>query len=261
MDVEAYLRRIQYDGPRDPSPATLRGLHRQHLFNVPFENLDIALGTPIVLDPECLFDKIVARKRGGFCYELNGLFHDLLTALGFGVEMLSGRVGRADGTFSPEFDHMLLKVALDDSWLADVGFGDSFVSPLLLQSEATELVEGDARFRVAALNGSWEVLRRDGESMPVTLYRFTEVARELSEFAPMCHFHQTSPESHFTQNRVCSKALPDGRVTISGMRLITTKNAVRKGTVFNNREELRECLRQPFGIEFAEDIDWSRLTD
>jgi N-hydroxyarylamine O-acetyltransferase len=174
--------------------------------------------------------------------------------------MLSARVGRADRSFSSEFDHMLLKVTLDDPWLADVGFGDSFVSPLLLQSEATELVEGGARFRVAALNGSWEALRRDGESMPVTLYRFTEVARELREFAPMCHFHQTSPESHFTQNRVCSKALPDGRITISGMRLITTKNGLRKETVLNGREELRECLRQRFGIDFAEDIDWSRLT-
>jgi N-hydroxyarylamine O-acetyltransferase len=261
MDVEAYLRRIQYDGPRDPSPATLRGLHRQHLFTVPFENLDIALGTPIALDPELLFDKIVVRKRGGFCYELNGLFHDLLTALGFRVEMLSARVGRADGSFSPEFDHMLLKVTLDEPWLADVGFGDSFVNPLLLRAEAPVSIEGYSRFSIAASNGAWELLRRDGDGMPVTLYRFTEVAHELSEFAPMCHFHQTSPESHFTQNRVCSKALPDGRVTISGMRLITTKHAVRKETVLNNREELRECLRQQFGIGFPEDIDWSRLAD
>jgi N-hydroxyarylamine O-acetyltransferase len=202
----------------------------------------------------------VVRKRGGFCYELNGMFHDLLSALGFRVEMLSARVGRADGSFSPEFDHMLLKVSFPEAWLADVGFGDSFVSPLPLQSEAAELVEGDSRFSVAALNGAWDVLRRDAEGMPVTLYRFTDVARKLGEFAPRCHFHQTSPESHFTQNRVCSKALPDGRVTISGMRLITTKNAVRQETVLNSKEGLQECLRQQFGIEFPEDIDWSRLT-
>jgi N-hydroxyarylamine O-acetyltransferase len=259
MDVEAYLRRIQYDGPRDQSPATLRGLHRQHLFTVPFENLDIALGTPIVLDPEFLFDKIVVRKRGGFCYELNGLFHDLLTALGFRVDMLSARVGRADGSFSPEFDHMLLKVSFHEAWLADVGFGDSFVNPLLLRAEAPVSIEGYSRFSIAASNGAWELLRRDGESMPVTLYRFTEVAHELSDFAPMCHFHQTSPESHFTKNHVCSKALPDGRITISGMRLIMTKYGVREETVLSKREELRECLRQQFGIEFAGNIDWSRL--
>jgi N-hydroxyarylamine O-acetyltransferase len=260
MDVEAYLRRIQYGGPRDPSPATLRGLHRQHLFTVPFENLDIPLGIPIELDPEFLFDKIVVRKRGGFCYELNGLFHDLLTALGFRVEMLSARVGRADGSFSPEFDHMLLKVSFHEAWLADVGFGDSFVSPLLLRAEAPVSIEGYSRFSIAGLNGSWELLRRDGDGMPVTLYRFTEVAHELSDFASMCHFHQTSPESHFTQNHVCSKALPDGRVTISGMRLITTRYGVRDEIVLNSGEELRKCLRQQFRIEFAGNIDWSRLT-
>ena len=78
MDVEQYLRRIEYDGPRQPSSAILRRLHLQHLFTVPFENLDIALETPIYLKPALLYDKIVRRHRGGFCYELNGLFCELL---------------------------------------------------------------------------------------------------------------------------------------------------------------------------------------
>src|ERR1035438_798540 len=109
MDVESYLRRIEDDGPRQPSSATLRGLHRQHLFTVPFENLDIALKTPIWLDLALLYDKIVRRRRGGFCYELNGLFCGLLIALGFRVQMLSARVRRDDGGFGPAFDHMLLR--------------------------------------------------------------------------------------------------------------------------------------------------------
>src|ERR1700761_5800644 len=104
MDVEGYLRRIEYDGPRDPSPMTLRDLHRQHLFTVPFENLDIPLGTPIRLDPDRLYQKIVVRRRGGFCYEPNGLFGELLTALGFRVHMLSARVRHEAGGFGPEFD-------------------------------------------------------------------------------------------------------------------------------------------------------------
>jgi N-hydroxyarylamine O-acetyltransferase len=260
MDVEGYLRRIGYDGPRSPSAATLRELHCRHLFAVPFENLDIALGNTIRLDPAALFDKIVTRGRGGFCYELNGLFYELLVALGFRVEMLSARVRRPDGSFSSEFDHMLLKVVLDEPWIADVGFGDSFVNPLPLQSDGPESIEGLSRFRVAELNDGWDLLRRDGDGMPIVLYRFTEVAHDLSDFVPMCHIHQTSPESHFTQNRVCSKALPDGRVTISGMRLITTRNGVRKEAVLDGNEAFRECLRQQFGIEFAGDIDWSRLT-
>lgn len=214
MDVEAYLRRIGYDGPRNPSAVTLRNLHRQHLFTVPFENLDIALGNAIRLEPGALFDKVITRKRGGFCYELNGLFYELLVALGFRVEMLSARVRRPDGSFSSVFDHMLLKVVLDEPWIADVGFGDSFVNPLPLQSDVPESIEGLSRFRVAELNDGWDLLRRDRDGAPIVLYRFTEVAHDLSDFVPMCRFHQTSPESHFTQNRVCSKALQDGRVTI-----------------------------------------------
>jgi N-hydroxyarylamine O-acetyltransferase len=263
MDVEAYLRRIAYDGPRDPSATTLRNLHRQHLFTVPFENLDIALGTPIRLEPEALFDKIVTRKRGGFCYELNGLFHDLLAALGFRVEMLSARVHRADRSYSQEFDHMLLKVTLEAPWIADVGFGDSFVDPLLLWSEAAEAAtdtpDGKSRFSLHSSDGEWDLLRRDNGDSPVPLYRFTEVARRLNEFDDMCHFHQTSPESHFTQNHICSKATPDGRVTISGIRLIITRNGARQESVLKDEDQWRECLREHFGIGLVGDVDWRRL--
>jgi len=94
---------------------------------VPFENLDIHLKRPIVLEDNALFDKIVTRKRGGFCYELNGLFAALLRALGFDVVMLSAGVANPEREFGPDFDHMALLVTLEQSWLADVGFGDSFV--------------------------------------------------------------------------------------------------------------------------------------
>ncbi len=137
MDVEAYLRRIGYDGPRLPSADTLRTLHRQHLFTVPFENLDIPLGTRICLDSDLLYRKVVTRSRGGYCYELNGLFCELLNALGFDVCMLSAQVRSADGSFGPDFDHMLLRVTLDEPWVADVGFGDSFVDPLPLLAGAS----------------------------------------------------------------------------------------------------------------------------
>ena len=135
MDVEAYLRRIDYDGPCQPSSASLRALHRKHLFTVPFENLDIPLKNTIRLDLGQLYDKIIVRRRGGFCYELNGLFCEFLTAMGFQVQMLSARVRRDDGGFGPEFDQMLLKVQLEEPWLVDVGFGDSFVDPIVFHAE------------------------------------------------------------------------------------------------------------------------------
>ena len=258
MDVESYLSRIYYDGGRKPSASTLRRLHRQHLYTVPFENLDIALGVPIRLDLAALFEKIVVRKRGGFCYELNGLFCALLKALGFRVEMLSARVRSADGNFSREFDHMLLKVMLDESWIADVGFGDSSLDPVRMQPTNAEM-DSEPEFTVLAANGSWELARRQSDARYVADYRFTETPRQLGDFAGMCQFHQTSPESHFTQNRVCTKALPNGRITLSGMRLIETRDGVRRESALNTKEELRDCLSRQFGIEFPDTIDWSKL--
>lgn len=138
MDVQAYLRRIRYresmiPGVDGPGIDLLRSLHRAHLFTVPFENLDIPLGRKIVCDEARILHKIVNEHRGGFCYELNGAFAALLRALEFRVTLLSGRVARADGGYSPEFDHLTLRVDLEEPWLADVGFGDCFLEPLLLE--------------------------------------------------------------------------------------------------------------------------------
>ncbi len=250
MDVDAYLRRIGYDGPREPSIETLRGLHRNHLYTVPFENLDIPLGVPIVLEPARLYDKIVVRRRGGFCYELNGLFCELLRALGFQASMLSGRVRHDDGGFGPEFDHMLLKVELPEPWLADVGFGESFVDPLPLKAGAKELENGHL-FGVAPEDAAWHLYRWDSDGVEVPLYRFDESPHSLSEYAEMCDFHQRSPHSSFTRRRICTLAHPEGRTTLAGMRLIETRNSIRKETLLTGEGELRNCLREQFGVELA----------
>src|SRR5437868_13558713 len=132
MNVTAYLQRINYHGATAPTAETLRELHHAHMLAVPFENLDIHLGREIVLDDERLYAKIVERRRGGFCYELNGAFAGLLSALGFNVKKLAAGVARADGSFGPLFDHMALLVELEEPWLADVGFGEGFREPVRL---------------------------------------------------------------------------------------------------------------------------------
>lgn len=133
MNVQAYLERINYHGNLKPDFATLSALHQAHLFTVPFENLDIHLKRPIKLDEASLFDKIVNRRRGGFCYELNGLFAVLLCEVGYQVTLLSAGVSNDIGGFGPDFDHLTLMVTLDNGhWLADVGFGGSFHFPLPL---------------------------------------------------------------------------------------------------------------------------------
>src|SRR5271165_3427748 len=258
MNIDAYLRRIQYDGPREPSPAILRNLHRQHPFTVPFENLDIALGNPIRLDPDLLYEKIVVRGRGGYCYELNGLFHNLLQAMGFTVCRLSARVRRDDGGFGPEFDHMLLKVTLDNPWLADVGFGESFVDPLPFSPGATQAENGNL-FGVAKVDGTWELFKRDNAGQ-VSLYRFSDVPRQLSDYENMNQYQQASPESGFTRRRICTKATPDGRITLAGMRLIITRNGQREERTLPGEADLRRCLREHFRITFAGGLDWSKLT-
>ncbi|MGE5735060.1 MAG: arylamine N-acetyltransferase family protein, partial [Acidobacteriota bacterium] len=132
MDVAAYLDRIGYSGPTEPTAETLCWLHRAHMLTVPFENLDIALHRAILLDRDKFIKKIVGERRGGFCYELNGAFAALLEELGFEVTLLSARVPRQDGSESPEFDHLTLRVDLEEPWLADVWFGDFILEPLRL---------------------------------------------------------------------------------------------------------------------------------
>ncbi len=257
MDFDAYLRRIEYDGARQPSVSSLRALHRQHLFTVPFENLDVQLATPIRLELPLLYDKIVTRRRGGFCYELNGLFCELLTTMGFQVQMFSARVRRDDGGFGPEFDHMLLKVELEEPWLVDVGFGDSFVDPIVFRDGGADQLNGH-RYSVIRSGDEWQLLRED-EKGQVPLYRFRDVPRQLSDYAPMCQFHQTSPESGFTQRWICSKATPDGRITLTNKRLIITRGVDREETVLTTEAQVRSCLSQRLGIEFPESTDLAKL--
>jgi len=247
LDVQRYLDRIGYAGALDTSIDTLRALHRAHMLSVPFENLDIHLGRPIVLDQAALFEKIVEGRRGGFCYELNGLFQELLRRVGFQVAMLSAGVARADGGFGPDLDHMALMVTLDEVWLADVGFGDSFLEPIRLDdSIVTEDPTG--HYRIEVREGHRVMLRRRNESQWTPQYRFMLQPRELPEYREMCLYHQTSPESSFTRKRVCSLATEAGRITLSEMTFISTEGEIRQQRELADHAEYRAALLKYFGI-------------
>src|SRR5215813_8973886 len=235
MDVDAYLERINYNGPCEVSPETLRALQVAHLLSVPFENLSIHAGEPIVLDEDALFTKIVEQRRGGFCYECNGLFAGLLRALGFDVAMLGAGVAHAQGGYGPNFDHMALMVTLNDRWLVDVGFGESFVEPLLLDQRG-EQVQGTRSFRIVDEDDHLVVMRRGDEGWQPQ-YRFTLQPYGFTDYEEMCRFHQTSPESHFTQNLICSRVTEDGRITLSGMKLITTSGPQRHEQTLSTQDE------------------------
>jgi N-hydroxyarylamine O-acetyltransferase len=248
MDIRAYLQRIKYTGRVTPSAETLRLLQVAHLRTVPFENLSSHSGEPIVLDDDALFEKIVGRRRGGFCYELNGLFAALLRTLGFDVAILSAQVANAGEVFGPDFDHMTLMVTLADRWLVDVGFGDSFLEPLKLDEESTQR-HGNNAYRVLREGEFLVLMKQAPEEEWKSQYRFTLKPYQYSDYAEMCRYHQTSPESHFTRARICSRATPDGRITLSDLRFITTNNGGRRQEqILTNDEEYATILRDHFGI-------------
>ncbi len=246
----AYLDRIGIDQATvaaGPSIETLRVLHRAHLEHVPFENLDIHIGRRIELDEERIVGKIVHNRRGGFCYELNTAFTALLRSLGYEVTLLEARVFD-DGVIGMAFDHLCLFVDLDRRYLVDVGFGDSFIEPIPFE------LDGDHRdpagsFGIVSIGEPWFDLRRDGEAQ----YRFSTIRRVLEDFESGCNHHQNSQVSHFTHRPVVSRATPNGRVTLSGLRLIENVDGERSETTLSS-EELSGVMTTVFGIDLP-DVD------
>jgi len=246
MNIAAYFDRINYQGPTDPTIETLCALHQAHMLAVPFENLDIPLKRPIVLDEELLFDKIINRRRGGFCYELNGLFSALLRELGFNVQRLSARVANTEGGFGMEFDHMTLLVQHEECLLADVGFGDSFIEPLRL-NERGEQIQKLGRYRIVDEHDHLAYLRREKTGWMMQ-YIFTLMPYTLADFRDACYWAQTSPLSSFTQRRICSLATPFGRITLSDMKLIITSNGRRQEHEVESESQYYDILQERFRI-------------
>jgi len=247
IPLQAYLARIAYTGPTTPTIDTLRSIHRAHLQTVPFENLDISLGRTIVVDEDATVRKIVEQHRGGFCYELNGAFAALLRELGFHVTLLSARVARPQGGEGPEFDHLTLRVDLEEPWLADVGFGESFLEPLRMKS-GPEQLDPTGPFRLLQIGERLQLDKAEPDDSWRPEYSFSLQPRRLEDFAGMCHYHQTSPESSFTQNSICSRATAEGRITLSGMKLIVTRNGQRQERILSSEDERISILRENFGI-------------
>lgn len=244
MDVSAYLERIGYHGDTAPTLENLRSMHRAHALSVPFENLDIGLGTSIVVDEGVNFDKIVRRHRGGFCLELTGMFGRALRALGFRVDVIGARV-MIDGRLGRPRSHMVLVVHLDEQWIADVGFGGRVIEPLRMADGVEQLV-GDRRYNVACDGDHWFVTGTEPGN-PTGIYTFTQDPLEFEEFHEVCHWLQTSPDSRFTQGSIASLARENGRVTLVGTRLITTNGEERVERDIAP-EDVRAVLLSEFGI-------------
>ncbi|XP_068110399.1 arylamine N-acetyltransferase, pineal gland isozyme NAT-3-like isoform X2 [Hyperolius riggenbachi] len=252
MDLNAYFKRVGLTGSGPPSLSALRELHRHHVLSVPFENLSIHSGEKIILDISWLYQKIVVRNRGGFCFESNGLFSWVLQELGYQPKLLSARVrNKSSGAYGPPFDHFIMMVKLEGrEWLCDVAFGEGLLEPALLDAAwEEEQATGIFRFQVEA--GTWYMERKDGDLWR-SLYQFTLEERRLEEYREMCEYHQVSPYSIFTYKSMCTLQLPKGRITYVGHRLIK-KEYIRgiqcsKTTEELTEEEIPDLLRDKFGI-------------
>ncbi len=249
IDVDRCLERIGYSGATEPTLYTLRALQMAFLLKVPFENLDIHIGRQIKLSLEDIYEKIVSRRRGGFCYECNILFFELLKALGFQVEYLSARMvkGTAAG---PEYDHMVLLVTLEHDYLVDVGNGQSCREPLRLDGTNSAASEGYT-YRVSTHGEDYALYYQQQNAEWSPRFLFTLTPRERAEFSAMCHYHQTSPDSLFTQHRLVTIATPEGRITLTNMQLRITRGLETHEIVLRSETEYHEILEQYFGIEIA----------
>jgi N-hydroxyarylamine O-acetyltransferase len=257
MDINGYLRRINYNnGLVYKNLATLRELLQHHVFAIPFETLDIHNQIPILLQTDFLFRKVILDKRGGYCYELNVLFHQLLSLCGFHVTIVAGRLLHSYG-YGREFEHMALVVELQGrKWLVDAGYGDFSLTPLAI---APGEIQGDGRTWYQIIDpvlvdgrsylgaAKWNAAHQDFRIG----YIFTLEPRSLADFASMNEFHQTSPESHFTRSLICTLPIAEGRITLINNKLIRTENGKRQVRLIRDESHRDEILEKYFHMDMV----------
>ncbi|MEP2026497.1 MAG: arylamine N-acetyltransferase [Reichenbachiella sp.] len=248
IDVDKYLQRIKCQRERVPNLKYLKSLHKSHLINIPFENLDIHMGNQIILDVKRIYNKIVLNKRGGFCYELNGLFYHLLSQLGFSCHLISAQTYE-DGELRPPFDHAAILVHFEDQiYLVDVGFGDLFLQPKLLQVGLVQM-DYNRYFRIDKTIDDEYILHLSENSIDFEpKYLFTAKERQLIEFIDRCDDHQNNKNSHFRKQKLITRATPIGRVTLTDSKLTITEIGKKEKQNILNLDEFRVKLKEYFGI-------------
>jgi N-hydroxyarylamine O-acetyltransferase len=247
MNVTQYLNRIAFEHTPTVDTDTLTRLHRQHVFQVPFENLDVHYKRRFTLDTAAVYDKIVDQRRGGFCYELNSLFLALLQHLGFQGRMISASIFDDTGTPGPRFDHMAIVAEADTDYLLDVGFGDLFVTPLEI---ASGQVQHDGRnyFRIEPHHDGYLLaMSPDGNTFQPK-YTFSLQAYHISDFEPSCYDKQINPASYFVRNIVCTRPTDAGRITLFNDRLIERRHEQRLISEITDEDHRKEVLRSEFGL-------------
>ncbi|HEY4301666.1 MAG TPA: arylamine N-acetyltransferase [Candidatus Didemnitutus sp.] len=259
MDLPAYVDRVGLRLPLPPTVATLAALLAAHTRAIPFENLDVLLGREIRLDPDSLQRKLVRERRGGYCFEQNGLLLEVLRDLGFVAAPLSARVRlRQPRDFMPPRTHLFVRVEIEGTtWLADAGIGSfSLTAPIRLvpdlaqttPHETRRLVrEGPLWFHQVRLGGEWQ------DVYDFTLEEMPPIDRELASW-----YTSTHPNSKFRLNLSVARADENGRRRSLLNREFTVRHPDGHGEsrMLESPEDLRLCLAENFGLEFPGGTDF-----
>ncbi|MBY0120532.1 arylamine N-acetyltransferase [Bacillus sp. S/N-304-OC-R1] len=243
MNVQEYLKRLDIES-EEPTLDYLSKLQRKHLEKIPFENLDVTRKVKIELDTNQFYEKIIGRHRGGYCYELNGLFQRLLTDLGFQSYLISCTVNKPTGWAKPN-THAAIMVLLDQPYLVDVGFGDSVRQPIGLTGEIRTDVSGS--YRIIKKEDEMYYLQRHEDQEWKHLYRFENLPKQILDFTEGCIYNQTSPDSTFTHGDIVTIATQTGRITLNGLSVTETKDG-QKTKLDLSQEEKNQFLKQVFHI-------------
>ena len=233
------------------SPATLKGLHFAHVHNVPFENLDIHLGQPLSLQPSDLFTKLVTRKRGGYCYEVNSFFTMALRAFGFQVQGLLARVLYTFSDFRPRSHQLLLVTVDNESWIADVGFGSCCLREPLRLTPGVVFEQGPDSFRLRGELGPAYILEAFLAGRWQDLYAFTLEPFELVDYEPFNYWNSTSPHVRWTQQKICTIPTQDGRVVAVDREFKIHTRGNTQTILAKSHEEYLQLLRNYFGLEIT----------
>ncbi|WP_224998696.1 arylamine N-acetyltransferase [Cesiribacter sp. SM1] len=250
MNLHNYLQRISFLQPTAVSAETLIALHRAHVLRVPFENLDVIAKQPIIPDQECFYKKIVENRRGGICYELNGLFKALLDSFGFESYFISCNVFvPAIGSYGADFGHIAIIAAVKgEQYLVDVGFGDAFIEPLKLSWDVPQYQYG-VYYRLSRLEKGEVLLEKSEDGIQYRqMFKFSLRPHALHEFAEMCRFHQESPLAPFNKQLLCTRPTPDGRITLTSKSLIVSGSSGREESVVKSCAEFDALLAQYFDM-------------
>ncbi|MEJ0025635.1 MAG: arylamine N-acetyltransferase [Rhizomicrobium sp.] len=251
MNIDAYLARIGLDHRPPPTLKGLTEVHRAHMLAIPYENLDVQLGRPVTIARPAIYEKIVNRRRGGWCYEMNGILGWAMGELGFRVTRATGAVMREAAGETAVANHLVLKVELDEGlYLADVGFGDGPLDPIRL-APGTFSSNGYV-YGLSRADGDWWRLRSHPNGAAPS-FDFDLDPADETRFAAKCEELQTAPDSHFVQNLFCFRHHPDGTVLLlRGRVLRTVTPAGYADRVLDSAEDLVATLRDGFSLDLPE---------